>query len=714
MSATPSSPNLQPSTSPNARLSAWIDVLGSMRFAISSLSIVAIASIIGTVLNQREPFLNYVNQFGPVWAQYLSWAGVVEVYNAWWFLLVLAFLVISTSICVTRNSPKMIREMSTWREAIRASSLKSQHHHDEITTSDSPEVLLGHQSEQLQRLGYRLKLDQRSDGMMLVGKQGAVNRLGYIVTHVGIVVIALGGMLDSELPLKTYSWWLNKQPMLEMPVGEKIPESVKLPTSNPSFRSNLFVPEGGTASLALINTHGGRYVQELPFAVELKKFNVEYYSTGMPKLFASDVVIIDKDTGAKREATIKVNEPLHHRGMTIYQSSFDDGGSKLRLKGFSLQGAQTIDIPIEVGSSIALERTGATNLKLELTGFRAINVENVAQIDATPKDQRKFQESVATVLSPTAGGRSKGLRNVGPSIQYRLRDAAGQAREFNVYQLPVEIDGYPMFLAGVRDSVNDQFQFLRIPADDKGELTEFFRLRKALSDTNLIRLAANRFAEQSAPRANANAGNGTGTSSSDSAGSSMVAKADPVMQQQLAQSAERALSTFAGGGLQSVADYIGKNVPEAEREKASEMILRVLSSGMWELWQAARKQDGLAPAKLDENNGRYIQLAQLALSDTYIFGAPLLFQLDEFKEVKASVFQVTRSPGKNIVLTGSISLLLGIFAMFYIRERRVWCWISKNAEGKTAMLYAMSSTRPGMAIDQDFAKLKNALRQHYV
>ncbi len=697
MSTTPSTnalePNLQPSFNPNSKLSSWIDVLGSMRFAISSLSILAIASIIGTVLNQREPFLNYVNQFGPVWAQYLSWAGVVEIYNAWWFLLVLTFLIVSTSVCVTRNSPKMIREMRTWREAIRSSSLKAQHHHDEITTNDTPEVLLGHQSEQLKRLGYRLKIDQRSDGLMLVGKQGAVNRLGYIFAHVGIVVIALGGMLDSELPLKAYSWWFNKQPMMEMPAGEKIPDSVKLATSNPSFRSNLFVPEGGTASLALINTHGGRFVQELPFAVELKKFKVDYYSTGMPKLFASDVVIIDKDTGARREATIKVNEPLYHRGTAIYQSSFDDGGSKLRLKGFSFQGAQTIDIPIEVGSAIALERTGAPNLKLELTGFRAINVENTAQIDAPAKDQRKFQDSVATVLSPTAGGRSKGLRNVGPSIQYRLRDEAGQAREFNVYQLPVEIDGYPMFLAGVRDSVNDQFQFLRIPADDKGELTEFFRLRKALSDPALVRQAATRFAEQAAPRAGA--------------------KADPVMQQQLTQSAERALATFATGGLQSVADYIGKNIPEAEREKASEMILRVLSSSMWELWQASRQLDGLPAAKLDETNSRYIQLAQLALSDTYIFGAPLLFQLDEFKEVKASVFQVTRSPGKNIVYLGSLLLVLGIFAMFYIRERRVWCWISKTIEGKTSMLYAMSSTRPGMAIDQDFSKLQQALQQHY-
>ena len=45
-----------------------IELMSSMRFAIALLVILAIASIIGTVLTQDDPYPNYVNQFGPFWA----------------------------------------------------------------------------------------------------------------------------------------------------------------------------------------------------------------------------------------------------------------------------------------------------------------------------------------------------------------------------------------------------------------------------------------------------------------------------------------------------------------------------------------------------------------------------------------------------------------------------------------------------------------------
>jgi cytochrome c biogenesis protein len=60
--------------------------------------------------------------------------------------------------------------------------------------------------------------------------------------------------------------------------------------------------------------------------VELKKLVVEYYDTGMPKLFAIDIVIHDHETGEKKETRVEVNHPASHRGINIYQSSFDDGG----------------------------------------------------------------------------------------------------------------------------------------------------------------------------------------------------------------------------------------------------------------------------------------------------------------------------------------------------------------------------------------------------
>ena len=87
-------------------LRASVELLSSMRFSISLLTVICIASIIGTVLKQQEPLSNYVNQFGPFWAQVFSLASLNTVYSAWWFLLILAFLVLSTALAIAPKSPK--------------------------------------------------------------------------------------------------------------------------------------------------------------------------------------------------------------------------------------------------------------------------------------------------------------------------------------------------------------------------------------------------------------------------------------------------------------------------------------------------------------------------------------------------------------------------------------------------------------------------------
>jgi cytochrome c biogenesis protein len=78
---------------PQAARAVW-ELLASMRFAISLLTVICIASVIGTVLKQHEPMGNYVNQFGPFWAQLFLALKLNAVYSAWWFLLILAFLVV--------------------------------------------------------------------------------------------------------------------------------------------------------------------------------------------------------------------------------------------------------------------------------------------------------------------------------------------------------------------------------------------------------------------------------------------------------------------------------------------------------------------------------------------------------------------------------------------------------------------------------------------
>jgi cytochrome c biogenesis protein len=424
----------------------------------------------------------------------------------------------------------------------------------------------------------------------------------------------------------------------------------------------------------------------------------------MPKLFASDVMIRDHATGKTFPATIEVNKPLIYQGVAVYQSSFEDGGSKLKLTGFPMAGTDSAAFALagEVGAATDLTR-GGERYSVEWSGFRPFNVENTGGNDAraVTKGQSLNQQFAVTLDkhsgSAAKNANNKDLKNVGPSVQYKLRDKTGQAREFQNYMQPVTIDGAQVFLAGMRVSPADPFSFLRIPADDEHSVREWMRLRAALADPALRELAAARYARRAIP-----------------AGASVDALA---LAGQLKESSARTLAIFAGdgktGGFMAVSDFIASlKVPETEQRKAANIFLKMLNGTLWELWQATRERDGKAPLTSDDSHARFLQLATNALSDSFLYGAPVYLQLDEFVEIKASVLQVSRSPGKKVVYLGCLLLVLGVFSMFYIRERRLWVWIGDAGGGAgSRALMAMSTQRKTLDFDHEFNDMKAKLAQ---
>src|SRR5690606_18218459 len=174
------------------------------------------------------------------------------------------------------------------------------------------------------------------------------------------------------------------------------------------------------SSSGIIAVGEGVLVQPLPFNLKLNKFVVDYYSTGMPSSFKSEVEVTDPDTGETFSQTIEVNEPLRYKGVTVYQSSFDDGGSTLDLVGYPLAGAsaQPFELAGTVGSSTDITAVGGERpipLKIEFSGLRVINVENLSG-DVAPQPKPVI-EHVASVTGSAAGAKNDHLQNVGPSAQ---------------------------------------------------------------------------------------------------------------------------------------------------------------------------------------------------------------------------------------------------------------------------------------------------------
>ena len=98
----------------------------------------------------------------------------------------------------------------------------------------------------------------------------------------------------------------------------------------------------------------------------------------------------------------------------------------------------------------------------------------------------------------------------------------------------------------------------------------------------------------------------------------------------------------------------------------------------------------------------------MALSDSYFYPAPMTFQLADFEHIQASVFQVARAPGQTIVYLGCVLLIVGVFAMLYVRERRLWIWLSPAAGGSSASM-ALSTNRKTLDADKEFGLLKSQL-----
>ena len=650
----------------------WFAFLSSMRFAVALLSLLGIASIIGTVLQQGQPLANYLVKFGPFWTEIFGFLGLFDVYASGWFVLIMLFLVLSVSLCLWRNIPPFMREMKSYRLKASRQSLAAMRHSTLLEGGGiTPEVAQRYLAVQ----GFSSKTAVRDDGSVLVAaKKGAMNKWGYIFAHAAIVVICLGGLIDSNLLLKAGMLAGKIVPDNEAMFANDFKPESTLGAGNISFRGNVNIIEGQSADVVFLNADKGMLVQDLPFSVELKKFHIDFYNTGMPKDFASDLVVTDKESGKKIEQTIRVNHPLTLHGITIYQASFADGGSDLKFKAWNLAGNQRKPAQMDAVSmrEFPLDM-GGKKYRLEFDQFTAMNVEDLS----TPPEKR-VQSLQNTLNDVRAVRQEKKFTNIGPSIIYRLRDDAGQAVEYKNYMLPMKQEEDYFFITGTREGLEQQYRWLRLPADGEAKIDTFMALREALNDEDFRRQA--------------------------------VAKATAAtpehLRGQFNQAVENTLGLFAKGGYIALNDFIANNIPQAEQEKMQDYFYQILYGAMNTLLDETIRRDGLSAWPQSDARNRFLINSLDAYTGLTVYPAPVLLQLEGYKEVRSSGLQMTRSPGASLVYIGSVLLVLGTVFMFYIREKRAWLLFDG---GKVR--FAMSSSRNERDLDKEFPEHSLRLQQ---
>ena len=647
----------------------WVllEFFGSMNLAITLLVVVAVASVIGTVLQQNQPYPDYILKFGPFWFAVFNRIGLYDVYGTGWFIAILAFLILSTSVCLYRQTPGMLREMTRFRASVQIDSLRGFHQQAEwrLPDCDSRSVQADITGA-FRGFGYCWRMQDHGDHQVIAAMKGRYNRMGYLLTHAAVVTIGVGGLLDGNLWLKLKEWRGELAvETRDLSAREAPPISRLAPGAIPAFRGNVRLPEGSAANFVFLRVRDGFLVQELPFAIELKEFQVAYYDTGQPKSYTSEVLIHDQEHLGDQPlaATIRVNHPLVYRGYAIYQSDFGDGGSKLELKAWPLATARAEPVAAqgEVGGVIRVGGPTAGALSLELDDFRLFNL--LPEPNAQPGDRQ--------------------FRNFGPSISFKLRDAAGAAREYLNYMAPVQIDGRWFYLSGMRAQPGAPFSYLHIPVDANNSPERFLRFNARLHDANglqkLLTLPAD--------------------------------GANPDFQRDLNLVRLNLVELFAQGGFMAITGKAKAVVPAERLQEATALYLNLLRETLAEVFVAVLREEGVnVGQELGERENAFFNDALSALAARPAYGSPFYLQLTGFQQVEASGLQVTYSGGAVVVYAGFALLIMGVFLMFYTSFRRLWAWLAVE-DGAVRLILAGTGNRRPAEFAREFAALQTALER---
>ncbi len=268
------------------------DLFASVKLAVVIFSLIALTSIVGTILEQNGEYEKNIKilakMFGeslaPSLYNVLDKLGFMNMYHSWWFVTFLLLFAANLIICSIDRLP---RKLKIVREPIRPLALE----HLEKMSIKKVVTLKGTNphvrelvSNALRGIGFRPS-ESSDKGTQFYAEKGNYTRLGVYITHLSILIILAGAIIGLYL----------------------------------GFNGFLPLQEGETSSVA----YKERETKiPLGFDIRCDKFEVDYYGdTDMPKAYRSWLTVF-KNGGVAAQKVISVNDPLTYEGITFYQSSF--------------------------------------------------------------------------------------------------------------------------------------------------------------------------------------------------------------------------------------------------------------------------------------------------------------------------------------------------------------------------------------------------------
>lgn len=270
--------------SPGAGRAVW-DLLASVKLAVVVLIVLAIVSILGTILPQGQSPDLYKHEYGQAFAKFILAVRLNNVYASPWYLALLAALAVNLIVCSIERLPKAVKAAfdKPDPESLRVPKLKIRR---EIISPAKPEEALAQARARAKVLGGMMEADKGGGKTVIFAQSGGWSRLGAYIIHSAILILFAGGLMTGLVGFKGY----------------------------------VNILEGDTIDRIVLKK--GREMA-LDFQVKLNKFTFNKYPDGSPKEWISDLIFI-RDGKQVKKASVAVNSPASFGKITFYQSGYGE------------------------------------------------------------------------------------------------------------------------------------------------------------------------------------------------------------------------------------------------------------------------------------------------------------------------------------------------------------------------------------------------------
>jgi cytochrome c biogenesis protein len=316
----------------------------SVKLAIVVFAFIGITSIAGTILEQNaapQKNIQILSKFvgeslAPSAYRALEAAGFMDMYNSWWFVVLLMLFASNLLICSVDRFPRIWRLMREPLKPLKPEAFRSFPIRRETRLSGKLNEAKEQAVAALGAIGFKKFEEQEQEGAwQFYAQKNRYGRSGVYVTHISILLIMVGAVIGGIFGFKGY---------LNLPEGNAYAvafKSVPYLTPEEGRERNLVVDvvqsQAGDVSAAAgqlgvspdhLRSRMKRLgVEPLGFTVRCEDFDVEFYgNSDMAKEYTSNLTVFD---GGREVVNkwIEVNDPLEYKGYMFYQSSYGPMGT---------------------------------------------------------------------------------------------------------------------------------------------------------------------------------------------------------------------------------------------------------------------------------------------------------------------------------------------------------------------------------------------------